>query len=231
MSQGPHGADFVAPARVFDLYAITPERPAAEIERSVARLLAIDGAARIGVLLRAKHLSPADRLALGRALRALTSERGAALLVSGELALTKQLAADGVQLPERGPSVAEARAALGTTAWIGASRHDARGLAMAAAHGASFATLSPVYASPDKGEPLGEKTFAALVRSAALPVFALGGVEPAHVAGLVGAGASGIAMIRALFDAPDPAATAAAALADIDQMRASLTLKPGAGGL
>lgn len=231
MSQGLRGADFVAPARVFELYAITPERPAAEIERRVAQLLAIDQPQRIGVLLRAKHLGASERLALGRALRALTRARNAALLVSAELALAVELSADGVQLPERGPRVAEARAALGPSMLIGASRHDARGLALAAEQGASFATLSPVYASPDKGEPLGEARFAALVQAAALPVIALGGVEPTHVAGLMRAGAAGIAMIRALFDARDPAAAAASVLADIDQMRAPRTLKPGARGL
>ena len=206
---------------MFDLYAITPERSSAAIERGVAQLLSAPQAARIAVLLRAKHLALEERRALGRALRARPAERGAALLVSAELELCAELAADGVQLPERGPSVAQARAVLGATRLVGASRHDAAGLAIAAAQGASFATLSPVFASPDKGEPLGTTAFATLARQAALPVVALGGIERQHVAGLILAGAAAIAVIRGVFGHSDPSAAASAFLAEIDRARAA----------
>jgi thiamine-phosphate pyrophosphorylase len=206
---------------VFDLYAITPERSPAAIERGVAQLLSTPQAGRIAVLLRAKHLALDERRALGRALRARTAERGAALLVSGEIELCAELAADGVQLPEHGPSVAHARAVLGATRLIGASRHDAAGLATAAVDGASFATLSPVFASPGKGEPLGTAAFATLARQAALPIVALGGIESQHVAGLVLAGAAAIAVIRAVFEHSDPGAAASTFLAAIDRARAA----------
>lgn len=216
---------------MFDLYAITPEQPASAIERSVERLLAVDQPARIGVLLRAKHLPHAERRALGRALRALTTARGAAFLISADLALCEALAADGVQLPERGPTVAEARTALGAASCIGASRHDAIGLAQAAADGATFATLSPVYASPDKGEPLGEAAFAALVRAAALPVVALGGIEPGRAGAVIRSGAAGIAVIRALFDHEDPTVAAVNLLTEIDHARAQLPTNRGGRSL
>ena len=210
---------------MFDLYAITAEQPPADIERGVARALAHEQASRIAILLRAKHLSPEDRLSLGRALRAITRERGATFLVSADLALCEELEADGVQLPERGPTVASARRTLPAARWVGASRHDAAGLASAAREGASFATLSPVYASPDKGAPLGEAGFAALVSQADLPVIALGGVEPHHVGVLLERGACGVAVIRAVFDHSDPSAAAQSFLAEIDQARARATFK------
>jgi len=207
---------------VFDLYAITPERSPDAIERGVALLLTAAEPARIAVLLRAKHLSLTERRALGRALRTRTAQCGAALLVSAELELCAELDADGVQLPERGPSIAQARAELGAACLIGASRHDAAGLSLAAAQGASFATLSPVFASPGKDEPLGTAHFAALTRQAALPVVALGGIEPQHVAGLVRSGAAAIAVIRGVFDHSDPGAAALAYLAEIDRARVAL---------
>jgi len=206
---------------VFDLYAITPERSAAEIEHGVALLLAIPQVARIAVLLRAKHLPQQERRVLGRALRARTADRGAAFLVSADLELCAELAADGVQLPEHGPSVAEARVALGATRLLGASRHDAAGLALAAVDGASFATLSPVFASPGKGEPLGTTAFATLARQAGLPIVALGGIEPQHVAGLIRSGAAAVAVIRGVFEHSDPGSAASAFLAEIDHARAA----------
>jgi thiamine-phosphate pyrophosphorylase len=216
---------------VFDLYAITPEQPAVAIERSVERILAIDRPARIGVLLRAKHLPHEERRALGRSLRTLTAARGAALLISADLALCEALGADGVQLPERGPSVADARATLGAASCIGASRHDALGLARAALEGATFATLSPVYASPDKGAPLGDAAFTALTRAAALPVLALGGIEHGRAGGLICRGAAGIAVIRALFDHEDPTVAAANLLTEIDHAREELTTNRGGHNL
>lgn len=216
---------------MFDLYAITPAHSPEAIERGVARLLAVDQPARIAILLRAKHLQEHERRALGRALRTRTRACGAALLVSADLALCEELDAEGVQLPERGPSVAQARAVLGAARLIGVSRHDARGLALAAEQGASFATLSPVFASPDKGEPLGAAAFATLVRQAALPVVALGGIEPRHVATLIRSGAAAIAVIRGVFEQPDPGAAARAFLDAIDGVRVSPSPKPGAHGL
>lgn len=204
---------------MFDLYAITAERTPAEIERGVLRALAHEQAARIAILLRAKHLSQADRLSLGRALRAITKDRGALLLVSGDLELCEELEADGVQLPERGPTVERARHALRPERWVGASRHDRAGLDSAAFAGASFATLSPVYASPGKATPLGEAAFAELASRAELPVLALGGIEPRHVGDLIAAGAAGIAVIRAVFDEPDPCSAALSFLTEIDHAR------------
>lgn len=215
---------------VFDLYAITPERGPAVIERVVARALEVDRPERVAVLLRAHHLPPTDRLALGHALRARTRARSAALLVSADLALCEALGADGVQLPERGPSVRDARAALPARRLIGASRHDAAGLERAAREGASFATLSPVHASPGKGEPLGPVAFGALASACALPVVALGGIEPRHARALIAHGAAAVAAIRAVFDAPDPAVAVAAFLTEIDGARALTPANAGARG-
>ena len=104
---------------MLDLYAITGERSPAEIERGAQRALAVPEAGRVGTLLRASHLNASEQRALGRALRELTRERGAKLLVSADLALCEELEADGAQLPERGPSIAEARARLGPARLIG----------------------------------------------------------------------------------------------------------------
>lgn len=216
---------------MFDLYLITPERSRGEIEAGVQRALSAGSAQRLAVLMRARHLPYAEQRALGHSLRAQTRTRGALLLVSADLTLCAELAADGVQLPERGPTVRQARATLGHSAVIGASRHDGRGLAAAARDGASFATLSPVYGSPLKGEPLGAAAFGVLAKAALLPVYALGGIEPAQAAALISLGARGIAAIRAVFDHPDPPSAVTAFLAEIDYAQSLPTANLGAGSL
>jgi thiamine monophosphate synthase len=63
-----------------------------------------------------------------------------------------------------------------------------------------------VFASPGKGQPLGVTTFAAFVRTTTLPVYALGGVQPEHVAQLRAAGCRGVSAISAISGAAKPAA-------------------------
>jgi 8-oxo-dGTP diphosphatase len=69
---------------------------------------------------------------------------------------------------------------------MGASCHDAAQLARAAHLGADFATLSPVTAitavTRPQVTPLGWSLFHPLAEAAALPVYALGGMAPAHIA-------------------------------------------------
>jgi thiamine-phosphate pyrophosphorylase len=107
---------------------------------------------------------------------------------------------------------ADARAALGPRAWLGVSCHDPSGLRRAADGGADYATLSPVFDSPNKGPALGIERFAAFARAAPLPVFALGGVQARHAEQLRAAGARGLAVISAVFGAADPAAAVRALL-------------------
>ncbi|HEY8427380.1 MAG TPA: thiamine phosphate synthase, partial [Sandaracinaceae bacterium] len=64
-----------------------------------------------------------------------------------------------------------------------------------------------------KGPALGIDGFAEAVRSIAIDVYALGGVGAAHVSALREAGARGVAVVRAVYAAPDPAAAARALLA------------------
>jgi thiamine-phosphate pyrophosphorylase len=206
---------------LFDLYLITPELPSDRIERAVAqaleRAVRLQSGGRVGVQLRAKHLDAIARNVLGVQLRARTRAAGAALLVSGDLGLCGALDADGVQLPEHGPSVAEVRACLGADVLIGASRHDLPGIVRAQREGASFATLSPICASPGKGPPLGFEALARIAGAVELPVFALGGIGVREAPQALAAGAHGLAVIRSVLGADDPARAVEQLLACLDQ--------------
>jgi thiamine-phosphate pyrophosphorylase len=206
---------------LFDVYAITPELDPGAIVERVRDMLEAAPAGRVALQLRAKHSRLPEQRALGRELRALTAARGVPLLVNGDVDLALELGADGVQLPEHDLSVAEARTRLGAGALIGASRHELRGVLDAAAAGASFVLLSPVFAVPGKGEPLGLAGFEAIARQSSVPVFALGGVGAAHAAELVRRGAHGVAVMRELFDAKAPASALSRLLCAVEQGRSA----------
>ena len=84
--------------------------------------------------------------------------------------------------------------------YLAASCHDENDLQRAVDLGADFALLSPVLPTrshPD-AEPLGWERFAAMVDRANLPVYALGGMQPASIPRAWQAGAQGVAGIRGL---------------------------------
>lgn len=190
---------------MFDVYLITEEAPPEHIATQVERALLPPVPAGVGLQLRQKRLPPRELRALADRLRALTRERGVRLIINGDLTLARNIGADGVHLPDGRP-IAPARHALGPTAILGASCHDAESLRRCAAEGASFATLSPVFPVAGKAPPLGVERFGALAAQVPLPVLALGGIDDTSARALLEAGARGIAVTRAVFAAAEPAA-------------------------
>ena len=173
---------------------------------------ALQGGVR-AVQLRERDLTTPALLALAERLRELTQRCGAALLINDRIDVALACDADGVHLPARSFSIAEARALLGRTRLIGVSAHRAAEVAAATAAGADFAVLGPIYDTPSKrayGAPLGPAVLAE-ARAAGMPLFAIGGIDRERIAA-VRAHADGVAVIRAVLSAADPAEATAALL-------------------
>lgn len=157
------------------------------------------------VQLRARTLSGLAVWRLAEALRAATAAAGAQLFINDRVDIARAIGADGVHLGERSLPVASARALLGLEQRIGVSTH-----APAAPHaaGADFCFFGPVRATPSKaafGPPQGWPALAAAVQATTQPVFAIGGLGADDVDAARQAGAHGIAVIRAVLAAGDPA--------------------------
>ena len=84
---------------------------------------------------------------------------------------------------------------------IGASCHDALQLAQAVHIGAGFATLSPVAATDSHPQmsSLGWSMFQLLSEVAALPVYALGGMDASHISQTRQGSGQGMAGIRGFW--------------------------------
>jgi thiamine-phosphate pyrophosphorylase len=153
-----------------------------------------------------RSFGAADRVETARALAAVARERGLLFLVGADAALAEASGADGVHLPERalGDAVGLRRA---YPAWrLTGAAHGAGALAAAARAGLDAALVSPVFPSrsPSAGAALGVEGFAALARGAALPVYALGGVNAATALRLIDTGAAGIAAVEGVAEAYGP---------------------------
>jgi len=154
---------------------------------------------------------------LSKALRPVTRRHGALLLVNDRLDVARAVEADGCHLGHRSLPVPVARRVAGTNNFlIGFSAHNLDELHAATQGGASYCSLSPVFAPISKeqvAEPLGLEAFGKMCRAAHLPVVGLGGIDAASAADCMREGAAGISVIGALSKAEDASRAAAEIMA------------------
>jgi thiamine-phosphate pyrophosphorylase len=199
-----------ADPRLAGLYAITPE------DNDTARLVArvrecIEGGAR-AVQYRAKEATPTVRREQAAALAALCRALEVPLIVNDSVDLAIAVRADGVHLGRDDGEVRSARDRM-RSGIIGVSCYDdpLRAQAAAAA-GADYVAIGSVFPSSTKPgavrAPLSR--LAEAKRLASVPVVAIGGITAANAGEAIAAGADMVAVISAVFDAPDIRAAARA---------------------
>lgn len=190
------------------LYAITPDLPPDQVERLVEGWLR--GGADV-VQLRHKSLRRGRLLELARRLARRCQDAGVPLIVNDHLDIALLSGADGVHLGPEDLSTASARRVAGPTLLIGASASTPAAGRAAEAAGADYLGTGPAYPTPLKPEKevIGPAGVAKVQAAVGLPVFAIGGIEPARLPELLAAGVSRICVIRALAG-EDPEAAARA---------------------
>jgi 8-oxo-dGTP diphosphatase len=176
------------------LYAISN---AAElgVEPFLARLQSrLEAGLRL-VQLREKDLARDELSKLAQRVVALAHARGAKVLLNGDVALVREVGADGVQLTAAQLAELGERPAVD---WCAASCHSAEELRRAEALGCDFALLSPVLQTQSHpGAPhLGWENFAAIAAGSSIPVYALGGLAHEDMQTAWQHGAHGIALLR-----------------------------------
>lgn len=203
---------------------------------------ALGGARKSGlrwVLLREPHAALAETIAFLDALEAifpreeisLAARPGPQLEERVELVGERRLAGLHVGGGDL-DLLARARGRLGAESLLGYSAHSADEARRAFAAGASHVSLSPIFSPRSKRlgassvvssapanalpsippAPLGVEWLRSACAEVPGPVFALGGVDAANARELARAGAAGIAVIGAVLDAEDPAASTKALL-------------------
>jgi thiamine-phosphate pyrophosphorylase len=172
------------------------------------------------VWLRSRALGGRDLLALAREVRARCMEHDAELWVGERADVAAIVRAHAVQLPERGLSVAGARRAVGGEMAVGRSVHSVGAALAAAREGADHLVVGTIYPSASHpARAAGGPALLAAIRAAltaegrSLPLIAIGGMTAESADEALRAGVHGVAAIRALWDAEDPAGAARGFLA------------------
>ncbi len=175
-------------------------------------------------------------ISLAEPFRRAAADHGVPFILNDRPDLVAAAGADGVHVGQEDTPVAEARRLAGPEALIGLSTHSPEEIEKAcSASGADrpdHISVGPVWETPTKvgrrATGLGLIEFAAA--EATIPWFAIGGIDTRNVGEVVAAGASRIVVVRAIRDAPDPAAAARALRAALPGATARRRVEPLADG-
>ncbi len=138
---------------------------------------------------------------LVRLVKTVCSRRARArVLVNDRADIAVACGADGVHLRDGSIGATALRTGLRINFTVSVACHTLEGVRAAAAEGADYILLAPVFAPLSKkaaGAPLGVDVLREAARSVSVPLIALGGITDANARACVEAGAAGIAGISA----------------------------------
>ena len=145
--------------------------------------------------------------------RSLCDEHGVLFWLNDRPDLALAAGADGVHVGQEDVPADEVRERVGDALLIGLSTHSPSQFDAALGSEADQLSVGPVWETPTKeGRPAAGLSYVryAAERGGGRPWFAIGGITPDNVAEVVAAGARRIVVVRAIRDAADPEAAAAA---------------------
>lgn len=201
LTGGARNAERLAEARLYLL--LTGAQCTASLDWTIDRAAA--GGVDV-VQLREKELPDRELLARARDVRRWTCQAGVLFVMNDRPDIARLAEADGVHLGQDDLSIKDARRIVGPDALIGRSTHNIEQVRQAILEGADYLGIGPVFPSRTKefSEFPGLAFVAQATAETSLPTFALGGVSPANVAGVVQAGARRVAVGAAIATADDP---------------------------
>ncbi|MFH1799952.1 MAG: thiamine phosphate synthase [Candidatus Omnitrophota bacterium] len=165
------------------------------------------------VQLRSKVLSDAALIRLGSRIKKIAEKNKKLFFVNDRIDLALVIGAAGVHLGQEDMPVAVARTLAkraGVKIWIGKSTHNLRQALAAVNEGADYIGVGPVFATPTK--PHAKSVGLRFVKQAAvkirIPWVAIGGIDRGNIRDVIAAGATRVAVVRAIFAAKDPESAA-----------------------
>jgi thiamine-phosphate pyrophosphorylase len=172
---------------------------------TVARA-ALAGGATV-IQLRDKTASTRQLVEAGQALRQLTGQYGALLIVNDRIDVALAVDADGAHVGQDDMPGEIARRLLGAKRILGMSAGTMEEARAALAAGADYLGVGPIFATrtkADAGAPIGTQLLRDLSSvHPEIPLVAIGGITADNASALIEAGATGVAVITAVVNAED----------------------------
>ncbi len=191
------------------LYVITGDH-GDEVETARIVEAALEGGAN-AIQLRKKTMPKGEQYAMAVALRRLTLLHDALLIINDHADIAIAADADGVHLGQDDLPPSVVRQLPGFHGrLIGRSTHSLEQARAAMDEGADYLAVGPVFPTPTKaGRPaVGTGLVSEVAAIAERPFVAVGGIDHDNAPSVVEAGARALAVVRAVYDAVDPAEAA-----------------------
>lgn len=183
---------------------------------------AIDGGVTC-VQLRLKSGSDRAFERLGMEVGRICRGRGTLFLINDRLDIALAVGAAGVHLGVDDLSIEATRRIGRRELIVGYSPETDEQAASAAASGADYLGVGPVYGTSSKadaGDAIGIDTLSRRARLSGIPTIGIGGITAANAAEVITAGACGVAVMGAILDSSDPETAARALTGTLDAQRA-----------
>ena len=194
----------------WDLYVITDEMIGAGRSHAEIARYACQGGAD-AIQLRDKHCQLRNLVSLSRTIRGITEDYGVLFIVNDRIDIALASKADGVHLGQNDLRIDIARQLAPRPFVIGVSVRNPGEAIAAECAGADYVAVSPVFATMSKGDAgpgYGLGTVRQIREAVSIPVIGIGGITRDNVAGVISAGADGVAVISAIVGQADISAAA-----------------------
>lgn len=157
------------------------------------------------VQLREKTLSDEAFLAEALEVSQLCRRYGVPLFVNDNVEVAIQCHADGIHVGQEDMAAAQVRRRVGDDMMIGVSVHSVAEALDAVRDGADCLGVGAMFSTSTKADAdvLPPGTLRAICDAVDIPVVAIGGITKHNIAQLAGSGVDGVALVSAIFSAPD----------------------------
>ena len=157
------------------------------------------------VQLREKHLDHESFLEEAKAVRELCKSYNVPLLINDNVGIAINCGADGVHVGQDDMSPSMVRQLVGNNMIVGVTAKTLEQALAAQADGADYLGCGALFDTNTKSGAIHmtHETFSEICNSVEIPVVAIGGINRNNILELEGLGASGAAMVSAIFAADD----------------------------
>jgi thiamine-phosphate pyrophosphorylase len=157
------------------------------------------------VQLRGKQRSIDQLVDLAAELHKITSGAGVPLIVNDHAQIAAHVPVEGVHVGQDDEAIAIVREKADRKIVVGKSTHSIEQAIAAQREGADYIGFGPIFATPTKPnyEAIGMADINGVHAAVKLPIFCIGGIKLHNLGEVIAAGATRVAIVSGLLQAPD----------------------------
>lgn len=157
------------------------------------------------VQLREKEMGEEEFLEEAKEIHTLCRQYGVPFIVNDNVEVAAACGAEGIHVGQEDMAAGDVRRRVGVGMILGVSVHTVEEAREAVRNGADYLGLGAVFPTSTKTDvdQMPNETLRAICGAVDVPVVAIGGINRDNIGKLAGSGVDGVALVSAIFSAPD----------------------------